>query len=89
MVLVQKQSKKSEHLFRMKHKFGVQSLRKCISCGVINLQSEMIRLMYSEDSVLTHAPNGKGRGAYVCSELCLKKAKQQKKIKKALRIRKG
>ena len=66
------------------------SLRTCINCAVIDLQEQMIRLVYNNGGyILVNAPRRvEGRGAYVCTQECLNQALQKNKIARALRLRK-
>ena len=64
-------------------------LRTCIACRIIKPQSELIRLVLDLKNQVVFDKEKKdgGRGTYVCSENCLKKAIEENLFGRAFRKR--
>ena len=60
--------------------------RMCIACREMKQKSELIRIVKSGDTVtLDISQKLGGRGAYICKNAaCLKKARKQKALERAL-----
>ena len=61
--------------------------RSCVACGQKAGKIELFRVVRRQDGqvVFDKAGRAPGRGAYVCSEVCLEKAVSQKRLDRALR----
>jgi predicted RNA-binding protein YlxR (DUF448 family) len=60
--------------------------RHCIGCGEANPKQEMLRLALDGDLVVAdHAADMPGRGAYVCSDDCLRNAVGRRALARAFR----
>ncbi len=57
-------------------------LRKCIGCMEMKPKVELIRIVRDKDGVISIDRTGKanGRGAYVCSDECIKKVLKKKAL---------
>ncbi len=67
----------------------VRHLRTCIVCKTVTMQDHMTRLVYHKgtDTVIIDVQKDiHGRGAYVCSPECLKRATEQNIIHRNLRV---
>lgn len=64
-------------------------LRTCIGCKVVERRDKLMRLVLNKKSEAVVDNTGKalGRGAYVCSQECLKKAIEEKRLARALRLK--
>lgn len=64
-------------------------LRTCIACRIIKPQSELIRLILDSKNqvVFDEGEKAGGRGTYICSENCLKKAVEENLFGRAFRKR--
>lgn len=64
-------------------------LRKCLGCNESKPKRELIRVVRNKEGEVKIDLTGKvnGRGAYICNNIeCLKKARKNKRISKALDI---
>lgn len=60
--------------------------RMCIGCHEMKPKKELVRIVKSQDNVISIDLTGKkpGRGAYICFNIdCLEKAKKGRKLEKA------
>lgn len=63
--------------------------RTCASCGKKAKKDELFRLVRDQQGTVSIDPVGTkaGRGAYVCSENCLKQALDSGRMQRVLRIK--
>ena len=62
-------------------------MRMCVGCRAMKVKRELIRIVRSEDGIVSLDVTGKanGRGAYVCADAqCLQKAVKTKALERAL-----
>ena len=64
-------------------------LRTCVSCGGKEDKRGLLRLVRKADGSVGFDPTGRcpGRGAYVCSFACFKRAVAGKRLNRALKTR--
>lgn len=63
--------------------------RTCIVCRTADTKGKLLRIVRTPEGKVAFDPTGKmnGRGAYVCSVACLRKALDTKRLDSALRIK--
>lgn len=64
-------------------------IRTCIACGVHQGKTTLHRVVRTPDGAVEYDPTGRasGRGAYICSSDCLKKAFDSKRLDNALKVK--
>lgn len=66
---------------------AAKRVRTCVACGAKKDKVSLHRIVRTKDGAVKYDQTGRlaGRGAYVCSEACLKKALAAGKLGRALR----
>lgn len=64
-------------------------IRTCIACGAHQGKMSLHRVVRTPDGAVEYDPTGRaaGRGAYICSSDCLKKAFDSKRLDNALKVK--
>lgn len=68
-----------------------RGVRTCIVCGKHDDKRALLRVVRSPEGVVNYDPSGRaaGRGAYVCSEECLVRARRGGRLARALKATMG
>lgn len=64
-------------------------IRTCIACGSHQSKTTLHRVVRTPEGAVEYDPTGRaaGRGAYICSSECLKKAFASKRLDNALKMK--
>ena len=61
--------------------------RKCVGCGLMKDKDTLMRVCRDEQGTISLDRRGRmnGRGAYICSAACLKRAQKTKALERSLK----
>ena len=72
-----------------KKQIAPKRIRTCIACGAQQGKATLHRIVRTPEGAVAYDPTGRaaGRGAYICSGECLKKAFASKRLENALKMK--